>query len=407
MARVHSWTVDDCDPAARALTARTPPPTPRDTVQVRAGPLWYVRDVRIARAGLLVCVVGCGRVAFDEVAEPGANPALGPLACGASRVISDLPAVPLGLGLVSTGTGAIVVWSGGIAGTTLQGARLAIAAHEIVDSQPLSIELPRAVAELGLVGDGDTRYLVSGAVGGIATFVVLDSTLTAGPPVRLAAAITGHAVAEPIVGGSAMVAAWTDASATRFSQLDATGAPIGAGFTQPAGREVSIRRVAQLHIAVWAASGGGCQVWALDAGFVPVVPEPVTHLPGGSCLRPAITRHAGQATNLLAWITDGDARGQLGTDTQFVGGELDLAAGADDLDIATAPSGFFVTVAASDTLITGYLHVDGRGATGFAKRPHVPGSPVRVVAHGAGALVASIDSPAGVAQLVVTRLCEP
>jgi len=356
----------------------------------------------------LPCVAACGRVGFDAVipTEPGMDPALGALRCGESRTVGEPAAVPLGLGLVATSTGAIVAWSDAAPGTTLEGTRLGITADAIASSSAFSVQLPQPVGDFGLVGDGDTGYMLSAAVGSGALLVPLDAELAAGTPTRISGAITWHALAEPIATGAGLAVAWVDAGAVRFSRVSAGGAILGPSFSKPAGSAVSVRRAARRHIAAWTDPGGGCAVWALDEEFEPVVADPVVHLPAGACLHPAITRHD-VGTNLLAWVDAGDAHAQLGTDTDLVGAQLAIGSNADDVDVAVAPGGFFVAASSRDTLRAGHVRPDATGWTAFAAIPRVRGSPIRLVAQPPGALVASIDDTAGTPQVQLTRLCEP
>lgn len=364
---------------------------------------------------LFAWLCGCGRLGFDGRpaidADPGSDDAAlgapGPLGCSAPRTIAELPSVPLGLGLVATGDGAVIAWSAGVASAALVGRRLAIRDAAITASTPLSVTLPQPVGDFGLVADGDARFLLGAQIGGGALFVAFDSALAAqASSVVPGAEVTSHAVAEPVLAGGAFAAGWTAGDEAVFSLLDAQGAPTGTSHRQPAGREVALRRVAQRHMAVWRSPAIGCAVWGFDIGFVPVVPAAVDHVPGGACARPAITRHAG-GINLLAWIAAADASAQRGTDSDIVGGELALGAGADDLDLALAPSGFFFAVAAGETARSGHLERAASELTAFAELPRIRGSPLRLVAHGDGALLAWIGGSASRPELMLTRLCEP
>jgi hypothetical protein len=354
------------------------------------------------------CLAGCGRIGFDELL-PGHGDvvAIGPLACGSSRTIATLSAVPLGLGLVSTKEGAIAVWGSGVASTALTGVRLGITADEIVSADSLSTTLPHPITDFGLAADGDARYMLSASVPSGALFAPLDSMLAAGAlTTEDQAEITSHAVAEPVTAGAAFASAWIEDGEVRFSLRDATGAAVGMTYTNPGGRSVSIRRDPERHVVVWTPTGGGCGVWAFDAAFAPVQPVPLIYVGGGTCLRPAITRN-GVDRNLLAWIDNGAARAQIGNDTTMIGPELGFGSSADDLDVVTASSGFFVVVASSDTIGPGYVRGDATGQTAFPTVSHVRGAPFRLVAHEPGALLLSVAGPASQPQLQLTRLCEP
>ncbi len=352
-----------------------------------------------------VCVAGC-RSGFERNA-PEADPAIGPLTCGSSRVVGSLSAVPLGLGLAATKDGAIVAWTAGAAGTTLFTTRLAIDGDEIISADATPTTLPQPIGDFGLVGDGDARYLLSAQLPAGALFVPVDSALKAGGASMVpGASITHHAVAEPITAGSAFAAIWIESGQARLSQLDATGAPTGMVHARPAVRDAAVRRGAQRHIIAWTPAVAGCDVWAFDARFTPLLPDPLLHMPGDECLRSAITRHD-VGTNLLAWLAGGGAHAQLGTDTDVVGAELAIGASADDLEIATAGAGFFVAVSSGDAILPGYVRTDATGWTTLSPVPHVRGSPLRLIPYLRDALLVSVGDPASEPQLRLTRLCEP
>lgn len=361
-------------------------------------------------------LAGCGRLGFDGAGSgPGpadgsdAEPAIGALACGQTRVIAELPELPLGLELVATGDGAIAAWTTAGAAGTLAGVKLAMSSDSIVAADRLMAALPGPVAGFGLVADG-ARMMLSAQTTSGALIAPLDATLQpTGAATTRDVQITTRAVAEPSAPGGPFIAAWIDGEEALVSELDASGAPIGTLYQKPAGHDVAIRHAAQRDVLVWSAADGGCVVWAFDVGFMPVLADPLVYPPGGSCQRSAITRDAdATGTNLLAWLDQGTAHAQLGTDTDMVGGELMLNAATDDIDIATSATGFFVANASNDAVLPAYVGLDGTVRALFTTVPHVRGSPLRLIEHGPDALLISVgEAPSAAQQILLTRLCVP
>lgn len=350
-------------------------------------------------------LAACGRVGFEELA-PGPG-SVGALACGDSLAVAALPEVPLGLDLVATSGGAIAAWSRGAPAAELAGTRLALAGDEVVSAEPWSTELPQAIGAFGLAADGDARFLLAAQLAGGALFAPLDGKLaTVGAwTIEDGLALTSRAVAEPLAPAGPFVAAALEGGEVAISRLDAAGASTGTVHRRPAGRDAAIRRAAKRHFLVWAAPVSGCAVWAFDERFDPVLPDPLVHAPAGACQQPAITRHDA-GVNLIAWLDGGDAHAQLGTDTDYVGAELSIGADADRVDLAVAPSGFFLAVASGGAAFASHVRVDATGLRTLASVPHLRGAPVRLISHGDGALLATIEEPASRPKLWLTRLCE-
>jgi hypothetical protein len=361
----------------------------------------------------MLTLAACGRVGFDAAADrPPADGAVGgevALRCGDTRAIATLGAAPLGLALVVSASGAVVMWSAAAATSQLSGVRLGIADDAITSTTTLSTSLPQPVTRFSLAADGDARAMVVAAVTGGALILPLDGALQPGLTwsIQPSTGALAHAIAPPVVPGAEFVIAWVAGSQVRFSQVDAGGAPVGTLHVAPAGRDPAVRRAAQRQIVAWTAGGtAGCAVWAFDAGFAAVRVDPLVHAPGGTCVAPVITRHD-VGTNLLAWIDGGAAHAQLGTDTAIVGDELAIGAGGDAVEVSLAPSGFFVAVTAGGSILPGYVRSDATGWTPLPAVPHAPGSPIQLVEDGRGALLASIAGPPAEPQVWITRLCEP
>lgn|GEM_PF-7081819 len=388
-----------------------------------------------ARAALGIaigCLAACGRVGFDGAAGPGdaagsidgaapgdgalpdgADPTPGPgiLVCGGSIVVGRPDALPLGLGLVSTPMGVVAVWTQGapaVSITALTGVRLAIAGDRITASTQVAALLSDAIGDFALVGDGDRRFLLAAQVATGARFIPLDANFQpTGSRLISGIAITAHGIAEPLAPGGPFVAGWVESGDARFAQLDATGAVTGQVVTQPSAADVAVRHAASRAVISWTTPDAtGCGAWALDAHFAPVIATPVIHAPGGPCQRSAITRDD-VGTNFLMWIAGGGAHAQLGTDTDTVGTDLALGAPANDLEITTAPTGFFYAFTSGGNVAPGHVSVDATKVRGFAAVPHVAGSSIRMVAHDDGALLLSVAAPAGRVEVSLTRLCEP
>jgi hypothetical protein len=359
-----------------------------------------------AALALSLGLAACGRAGFDA-RDPEPPPVPIPLACGDSRPIADLPAVPLGLGLAATDATAVAAWSGAVPAAGLDGLRLELAGDELTVVHAWSAALPEPIGAFSLAG-GDARYVLRAQVAAGALAVPLDAALAAASAWTLqpGATIASHAVAEPIAAGGRFAAAGIENGAATFSLLDEAGAATGTVHRRSAAGEVSIHRGDRRHTVTWTAPGGGCAVWAFDAAFTPVLPDPLIHEPGGECLRAGITRH-GSGINLLAWIDGGAVHAQLGTDTDTIGGKLVLAEDPEDLELAVSPTGFLVASATGAAIEISYVPTADDGFRTRPAVPHLPGTPIRMVSNRDGALLASVGTSASTPQLWLTRLCEP
>ncbi len=369
---------------------------------------------------------GCGRLGFDAVgggpgvddAAPAVDDAInapGTLACGSSQMLIELPALPLGLGLAPIAGGFVVAWTPASASgdnTKLLGLRLRLAGEDILSVDELGVQLPQPVAGFGLVSDGAERLMLSAEVAGGALFVPLGADLSfpGSWALRTNAALTGHGAAAPVAPGGAFGAGWTTNDGDiQLAQLDDQGAPDGVILTQPAGRSIAIRTAAERYVMAWRAPNDtGCAVWAMDRSLEPVLPDPLIHAPAGACGQPAITRHDA-GINMLMWIVDGQAWAQLGTDTDTIGNQVGLDA-ADAIELAPAPTGFFFAMAAGSVLQPAHITLDASQIVLLdtaPDAPRAPGTPLRLVPDGEGALLLTAAAPSGAPGLWLTRLCEP
>ncbi|MBC7973748.1 MAG: hypothetical protein H7138_02100 [Myxococcales bacterium] len=389
--------------------------------------------MRCARVGLaasiswvVVSMSGCGRLGFDAAtggpvlddAAPAVDDAIpigapGTLACGSSRRLIELPALPVGLGLVPISGGFVAAWTPTTAtgaNTKLLGLRLRFAGEDILSVDPLGVQLPERFTGFGLVSDGADRLMLSTEVSGGALFVPLGADLSFPGlwTLQVNAVLTGHGVAEPAAPGGAFAAGWTNLDGeVQLALLDEQGSADGKILDQPTGRALAIRAASGRYVTAWTAPAqAGCVVWAVDDGFDPLLPDPLLHAPAGSCEQPAITRHD-SGINLLMWIADGQARVQLGTDTDTVGNQLRINAGADAIEISTAPTGFFYAIAAGPEVQPGHIVLDASRIFALPNVPRAPGTPIRLVPDGDGALLLTVATTVNEPGLWLTRLCEP
>jgi hypothetical protein len=257
--------------------------------------------------------------------------------------------------------------------------------------------------------------MLSAMVGASAIFVPLDSAVQpTAQTTRPDATVTSHALAEPVTPGGPFVAAWSEGGLAQIAQLDPAGAVTGGILQQPGAREVAVRRGDARQVLGWrTADDTGCGLWALDDRFTPVIADPLIYSVTATCQHSAIGRHDAHV-NLLVWI-DGsmaEAHGQRGTDDEVVGAQLELGSGADALELATTPAGFFLAVGAGEAIQTSFviptLPVSGDGLVMLGRIPQrVAGTPVRMVGHGSDALVLSIGASGDRPQVRLTRLCAP
>ncbi len=350
-----------------------------------------------------ICLAACGRLGFDEAEAPDH----GALACGESRELTGLSAVPLGLGLVSIPGGALVAWSQGVLSDRLEGKRIRFDGDRIASLEYRSATLPDEIGEFALAADGDAHFLLLAQVPAGVLLVPLDGDLTAMPPTTIGgnAQITRDSIAGPIDAGAPFVVAGSAGAEAVISRHDAAGAPIGPTLREPGAGAAAIRRTGRRHMVTWTEPGQGCAVWGFDDRFNPLIPSPLVHLPAGACQQPVITRHDA-GVNLLAWIAGADAHGQLGTDDTVVGMELSLGLAADALDLTPAPSGFFTAVASGPAIHPGHVRTDATGWRSLRSVDHVPRAPFRLISLDGGALLASIGATDGAPHLQLTRLCE-
>lgn len=375
--------------------------------------------------------LGCGRIGFDV---GGSGPsdaadavttiaAVGPLLCGAPRVIAEPAAVPVGVGLVATTDGVLAVWTtagpSAAAGIELDGVQLSLGPDAVTAGHGVSSRVPIDAVDFGLVSDGApppaTRFMLSSMVDRGSIFVALDAALQPIASTNRPGVYVGrHAVAAPAAPGGRFFAGWLEGPDAAFSALDAAGAPTGTIYRRAAEPEpdqaapssVSVQHADARDVAVWR-TGGGCAVWAFDdATTTPVISEPRVYAPSGACARSTITRHP-DGINLLAWVADAGLNGQLGTDTTTVGGGFRVESAPASIEIATAPRGFFLAAALSDGVLSNHVRSDGTGATPLAAVPHVQAAPFRLVEHGRDALLLTVGLGTGHPQLLLTRLCEP
>lgn len=375
----------------------------------------YGRGVWRVTALAIGCVA-CGRIGFDGEAVPdgdarmsdGGARVIDALACGEPRTVATPTAVPLSLGLVAGARDVAAAWSF-LGDVRLHGVRVTVsgAAKDAIDA--LEGALPANAQWFDLVSDGDARLVLAASVPTGAFYQPLDRALqpTAGSFQRANATIAPHSVAAPTSAGGRFVADWLEGGDAQLAQLDVGGA-FGTPLRRAAGGPVAIRDAALRDVIAWpSTSPAGCAVWALDASFAPVVAAPLVHAPAASCQQPAITRHA-VGVNLLLWIDAGAAHGQLGTDTNTVGDQLELGA-ADALELATSPTGFFYAVADDARVRVGHVLSDATQRAAITELAHIPGTPIRVVEYGREAVLASIavDATNGALALQLTRLCAP
>jgi len=326
-------------------------------------------------------------------------------------MIAPLLDAPVGIGLVTTATGALVVWTtaiGNTVRTTLFGLQLVITGDQIASSTSVSAFLTERFTDFGFVGDGARRFLLSATTAGGAMYQALDAGLQPiGSSVRSGATISSHGVAEPIAPGGPFVAGWVEGGDVLVAEIDDAGNPAGPIVRRPSAVDVAVRQAVRRDVIAWTTPDAtGCGVWAFDDGFAPLLPDPLIHMPAGPCEKSAITRHEA-GTNLLMWIAGGAAFGQLGTDTDVVGAQLSLGRTADDLELVVAPTGFFYAIASSETVQLGHVTVDGSRVTALGAVPHLPGSAIRLVAYPGGALLLGAGTFASVPVLSLTRLCDP
>jgi hypothetical protein len=387
------------------------------------------------RCVLVVAAIGsvaCGRIGFDAGAAgdaadaPPTIAAVGPLACGVPRVIAEPARPPVGVGLAATADGVVAAWTLPVgtsaAGSVLEGVQLSISADAVTAGHGVTSRLPREVLDFGLVGDGAalpaTRLLLSAPVDGGALFVALDAALrpTASATVS-GASVSHHAVAAPAAPGAAFFAGWIKATGeVELSALDATANPTGTLSTQTAGPDanmpstLAIQHADARDVVVWNSGRGGCAVWAFDdATTAPIIAAPRLYAPSGQCLHPTITRHPSHV-NLLLWIDAGALHGQRGTDTDTFGVPFSIEPVAGELEIATAPSGFFLAVPlAGGKLLTEHEPAadERAGATPLGNVASPDGAPFRLIAYGAGALLLTVGADPGQPQFLLTRLCQP
>lgn len=375
--------------------------------------------VRIVLVGLLalggcglLLLGGCGRLAFevhDDAGDDLGSGASQGFACNTSRTLIAPAVVPIDVALNVAPTEAIAAWSDG--SPTLAAIRFDLA----TDARAMfSAARPFAVSQLGLIGEGDS-YLIAQPAGqgtGDVVFEVLDSELQtrAHGQSLFSHRVSRRATAAPSSSGGPFAAVWTNASSSEVTmvQIGRDGARTNPR-TYSGSQAAEIRFIAQRYMLVWSVAPGGCAVFGLDDAFAPLLAAPRIHVPAGDCEQPAITRHASSAgiiegTNLLTWRNGAALHGQLGTDTETVGGDLLLASTSDASDIAVAPTGFFLAIADAGITRISHLRIADFARTPLVEISRLPGSPLSLRERGDEALLLSVAADKS---LQLTRICEP